>query len=211
MLIVGTGGHALDALDVYSKLQKVEEICFYNDVDPDFKFHNEFLDNFRIIRSESDLKDHFKENPNYILGVGNPAVREKLDLLMRKHGGIPFNLISPKAIIGDINNSIGDSVCIMHGVVITINSKIGRGVLINTNATLTHDATIEDYVEIGPGVTIAGNCTIRHHAFIGSGATILPKITIGEYAIVAAGSVVTKNVEPYTMVAGNPAVFKKSL
>ena len=45
---------------------------------------------------------------------------------------------------------------------------------------------------------------IKHCAWIGAGAIILPEVTIGEYSIVGAGSVVTKDVEPYTIVAGNP-------
>jgi len=42
-------------------------------------------------------------------------------------------------------------------------------------------------------------------ASIGSSATILAGVTIGEYAIVGAGAVVTKDVPPYTIVAGVPA------
>lgn len=51
---------------------------------------------------------------------------------------------------------------------------------------------------------------IKKNAWIGCKSIIIKGITIGEGAIVAAGSVVTKNVEPFTMVAGNPArVIKK--
>jgi acetyltransferase-like isoleucine patch superfamily enzyme len=46
---------------------------------------------------------------------------------------------------------------------------------------------------------------VRKGASIGSGATILAKVTIGENAIVGAGSVVTKDVPPNAIVAGNPA------
>ena len=46
---------------------------------------------------------------------------------------------------------------------------------------------------------------VRKGASIGSGSTILAKVTIGENAIVGAGSVVTKDVPPGTIVAGNPA------
>lgn len=46
---------------------------------------------------------------------------------------------------------------------------------------------------------------ICRRAWIGAGATILPGITIGENSVVGAGSVVTKDVEPNTIVAGNPA------
>ena len=42
-------------------------------------------------------------------------------------------------------------------------------------------------------------------ASIGSNVTILGNVTIGEHALVGAGSVVTKDVPPYTIVAGNPA------
>jgi acetyltransferase-like isoleucine patch superfamily enzyme len=46
---------------------------------------------------------------------------------------------------------------------------------------------------------------IKDDVWIGAGTIILKGITIGEGAIVGAGSVVTKSVEPYTIVAGNPA------
>jgi len=46
---------------------------------------------------------------------------------------------------------------------------------------------------------------IKRGASIGSGSTILSKVTVGENAIVGAGSVVTRDVPPNTIVAGNPA------
>lgn len=47
--------------------------------------------------------------------------------------------------------------------------------------------------------------TVGDYVWIGAGAIILPGVTIGEGAVVAAGAVVTKNVEPRMIVAGNPA------
>jgi acetyltransferase-like isoleucine patch superfamily enzyme len=52
---------------------------------------------------------------------------------------------------------------------------------------------------------------ICKNAWIGAGALILPGVTIGENAIVAGGAVVTKNVEPNTIVRGNPAKFIKMI
>jgi acetyltransferase-like isoleucine patch superfamily enzyme len=46
---------------------------------------------------------------------------------------------------------------------------------------------------------------VKRGASIGSGATILSRVTIGENAIIGAGSVVTKDVPPNAIVAGNPA------
>jgi len=93
----------------------------------------------------------------------------------------------------------------------------------------TNLLTIEDSVAIGPNVTIlihsdpfpsplqkiypkkASPVHIKRGAWIGAGAIILPGITIGECSIVAAGAVVTKDVPPYTMVAGVPAKVIKGL
>lgn len=53
--------------------------------------------------------------------------------------------------------------------------------------------------------------TIGYGSSVSAGSIILPGVTVGEMSIVAAGAVVTKDVEPYALVAGVPAVFKKRL
>jgi chloramphenicol O-acetyltransferase type B len=55
------------------------------------------------------------------------------------------------------------------------------------------------------GKEIIGEVRIRKGAFIGMNTTIMPGVTIGEGAVVAAGSVVTRDVEPFTVVGGVPA------
>lgn len=50
-----------------------------------------------------------------------------------------------------------------------------------------------------------GNCVIGNDVWIGANATILRGVTVGDGAIIGAGSVVTKDVEPYSIVAGVPA------
>ena len=92
---------------------------------------------------------------------------------------------------------------------------------------------IEDHVFIGhsvtfindsyPRATAAGGAlqteadwkvektVVKKGASIGSGSTILSNVTIGENAIVGAGSVVTKDVPANSIVAGNPAKFRRFL
>ncbi|HOF40792.1 MAG TPA: acyltransferase [Candidatus Hydrogenedentes bacterium] len=65
--------------------------------------------------------------------------------------------------------------------------------------TLGHDIRSEDYAPKGAPVTIDDRVAIF------SRATILPGVHIGEGAVIGAGSVVTRDVEPYTIVVGNPA------
>lgn len=56
----------------------------------------------------------------------------------------------------------------------------------------------------------AQSVVIGKHVWIGAGATILPGVTIGDGAVVAAASVVTRDVAPYVIVAGNPARYVKT-
>ncbi len=99
--------------------------------------------------------------------------------------------------------------------------RIGKRVFINNNliCMARGGVEIEDDVMIGPGVSLltanhelddhwtllCAPICIRENAWIGARAIILPGVTVGKNSVVAAGAVVTKDVEAYTVVGGNPA------
>ena len=70
--------------------------------------------------------------------------------------------------------------------------------------TMEHDIDSPDFDEIGAPVTI------QDYVVIGTRVTILPGVTIGRGAVVASGAVVTRDVKPFTVVGGVPAVFIKN-
>jgi Acetyltransferase (isoleucine patch superfamily) len=76
------------------------------------------------------------------------------------------------------------------------NVNVSHYVLIQT---LTHDPQNPDFICLERPVAI------MDHAWIGAKALIMPGVTVGEGAVIAAGAVVTKDVAPYTIVAGVPA------
>lgn len=92
---------------------------------------------------------------------------------------------------------------ICEGVEIEDNVFIGHGVMF-INDRYPRATTAEGHLQTEADWKVEGT-VIKRGASIGSGATILSNTNIGESAIVGAGSVVTKDVPPNTIVAGNPA------
>lgn len=122
---------------------------------------------------------------------------------------------------------IGDNTKIGNFVEIQKGAKIGRNCKISSHTFICEGVTIEDEVLVGHNVTFINDMypratsqdgslqtnedwrciptLVEKGASIGSSATLLCGITVGQESIVGAGSVVTKDVPPHTIVAGNPA------
>jgi acetyltransferase-like isoleucine patch superfamily enzyme len=127
---------------------------------------------------------------------------------------------------------VGDNSKIGAFVEIQKNAKVGNNCKISSHTFICEGVTIEDDVFIGHSVTFINDSypratsegrlqteadwkvettLVKKGASIGSGTTVLSRVTIGENAIVGAGSVVTRDVPPNMIVAGNPAKILRSI
>lgn len=116
-------------------------------------------------------------------------------------------------------SEIGINCIISKDTYIDTEVKIGNNCKIQNSVSVYHGVTIEDDVFVGPNACFTNDKVprafdpewkitptfVKKGASIGANATIVCGITLGEYCMVAAGSVVTKDVESYSLVIGNPA------
>jgi UDP-2-acetamido-3-amino-2,3-dideoxy-glucuronate N-acetyltransferase len=124
-----------------------------------------------------------------------------------------FCHIMPNCIIGD-NCNIGQNVVVSPGVV------LGNNVRVQNNVSIYTGVKCEDDVFLGPSMVFTNvinprSAVSRKHEYmqtlvekgatIGANATIVCGNKIGRYAFIGAGAVVTREVEPYSLVLGNPA------
>jgi UDP-2-acetamido-3-amino-2,3-dideoxy-glucuronate N-acetyltransferase len=125
-----------------------------------------------------------------------------------------FCHVMPRAVIGD-NCNLGQNVFVDNNV------RLGNHVKVQNNVSLYDGVTCEDDVFIGPSVVFTNvinprsaisrrdqfrKTLVKKGATIGANATIVCGHDIGEYAFIGAGAVVTKDVKPYALVVGNPAI-----
>ena len=154
--------------------------------------------------------------------VGNPeltaelmACRDKIHEFNRLHPRDTANILL-RSLIGHM----GRNVVILSPFFCDYGTQISIGddTYINFNLTVLDEApvTIGSHVFIGPGCSLDAQernkgiekalpITIGDNVWLGGNVTVLPGVTIGEGAVVGAGSVVTRDVQPCTVVAGNPA------
>jgi acetyltransferase-like isoleucine patch superfamily enzyme len=115
--------------------------------------------------------------------------------------------------------SVGADCVIGRNVYVDAGVTVGDLCKIQNNVSVYQGVTLEDEVFVGPSAVFTNDLRpraqnpdwtitptlVRRGASIGANATLVCGVEVGEYAMVAAGSVVTRDVAPHQLVAGNPA------
>ncbi|GAA4095182.1 acyltransferase [Mucilaginibacter panaciglaebae] len=148
-------------------------------------------------------------------GAGSRIGRTRMDVL-------PFNKfeLGSKSTIEDfctINNGVGD-VLIGNNSLIGMSNVIIGPVSIGNNVIFAQNIVASglnhDYRDINTPInlqkTIVSPIVVEDDCWIAANAVLTAGVTIGKHSVIAAGAVVTKDVSPYSVAAGNPAkVIKK--
>ena len=145
----------------------------------------------------------------------------------------PYALFFPAArrfLVSSYLYACGSKLRVKSGAEIPPNCEVGNNSELGTRSLIQSNVSIGNNVIMGPDVKIYSrnhefsdttlpiqnqgkrylHTVIGNDVWIGANVIILPGVSIGSHSVIAAGSVVTKNVDEYAIVGGNPAKFLKS-
>jgi len=139
-----------------------------------------------------------------IIGVGDNALRQRLQKAARDAGFSIGRAVHPSAVIGkDVRLEPGTVVS--PGAILVLNVSVGEGAIINTGARIDHDCVISPFCHIGPGAILAGTVRLGERVFVGAGATIINNVKVGADTVIGAGAVVVRDLPEGVVAAGVPA------
>lgn len=197
LLIIGASGHGKVIADIALKMNKWQSIAFLDD--------NENVKSsmgIEIIDKSASISKYI-DDYDFFVGIGNNAIREKIQgQLEAEEASIPV-LIHPSAIIGE-QVYLKAGTVVMAGAVINCCTKIGKGCIINTASTVDHDNVIEDYVHISPGAHLAGTVKVGKGTWLGIGSVVSNNITITHSCKIGAGAVVIRDITESRTYVGVP-------
>jgi sugar O-acyltransferase (sialic acid O-acetyltransferase NeuD family) len=152
----------------------------------------------------NDSFEGWNEDFDFILGIGDNAIRVKVAQLIKSKNKKISNVIHPTASIGQ-KVTIGEGNFIARNVSVSPLVSISNYCILNTGCIVEHECVINQGVHIAPGAVLAGNVTVGENTFIGANAVIKQGVVIGKNVIIGAGSVVLKDILDQKKIAGNPA------
>lgn len=164
--------------------------------------------------SDDALADHPPDGVALVNGIGSTgdtALRRNLHAALSGKGYRFRTLQHPSAVVSSLDVQLGCGCQLLAGSLVGPGVRLGDNVLLNSRAVVEHDCSIGAHSHVASGAVLCGGCQLGEAVHVGAGATLIQGITVGSGAIIAAGAVVTRNVEPLTLVAGVPGTVKRAL
>jgi sugar O-acyltransferase (sialic acid O-acetyltransferase NeuD family) len=187
LIIIGAGGHGKVLADIALKMKRWSSIAFLDD---DRELGEKM--GIPVIGTLADI-GNWMEDTEYVVGIGNNTVRERIHDCLEQLGANIVTLIHPSSVIGE-QVELGAGTVVVAGAVINCCTRIGRGCIINTAATIDHDSSLEEFVHVSPGSHLGGAVKVGKGSWIGIGVAVSHNVIISPGCTIGAGAVVIKDI-----------------
>lgn len=165
------------------------------------------IDGFPILGGYNDVPRFIKEGYlfiNTVYKVDGQVFRTRLFEELKIPDKQLATFIHPRAYVAP-NVEIGHGSVVLPNANVSSGVKMGKCVRVMTGAMIGHDCVIQDHSFFAANSCVGSHINFGKASYSGLNCTIGGKLDIGEYSVVGMGAVVTKNVSPFSIVAGNPA------
>lgn len=203
LAIFGAGGLGREFLElaeiINERGQRWDSFVFIDDNTP-----LKAVQGIPVYRFEDMFADGRVEETEYIIAVGEPAVRKKIYERLLENGCSVATIVHPDVHI-PVTTTLGPGTVVCYGCFVSCNVTIKENVVLQPQCNIGHDDVIGAHSVISGFVNMGGACTIGEASYIGLSACVRELTEIGARSIVGMGAVVMRNVEDEAVVAGNPA------
>lgn len=197
-VLIGYSGHGYVVAE--AAIEAGFNVNYYTDLNKiDFNPYN-----LKYLGFEGDKNfNEWHQGYNYILGIGDNKLRNKIASLVIVSGAQLGTVIHPTASVSKWSK-LGLGVFVARNVMVNPISTIGDFSILNTGSIIEHECILGEAVHIAPGAILSGNVRVGNRSFIGANAVIKQGVVIGEDVLVGAGAVILKNVPSGSKIVGNP-------
>jgi sugar O-acyltransferase (sialic acid O-acetyltransferase NeuD family) len=205
LIIIGTGGNALDILDVVEAINHVKDTWRIKGFLDDSRAPGSQFEGGEILGGVRDATRH--TDCLFVNAIGGDrSYRKRPDIVTQTklNPSLFATIIHPLAVVSS-RATLGYGVCINAGVVVGGRVTVASHVWLGAGGVIGSNAIIAEYAMISARVVLGGSAQVGSTAYIGAGACVRQRVTIGEKALIGLGSVVIADVPAGTTVVGNPA------
>lgn len=199
--IYGYGGHGLEVEElarvINLKEHRWDKIIFIDDA-------KEKIDNEKIFLFEDIISKYSPKEIEFMTGIGEPVIREKLYNKVKDKDYSFAILVHPSASVAE-SAILEEGTMVSHNAFVSIKAHLSTNTLIQPMASVHHECKVGRNSVVSTSAVMGGNSSLGYNSFIGLSAALKQGISVGNGSVVGMGAVVIKNVSDRVMVVGNPA------
>ncbi len=196
LIILGTGVHGMEMVEIAERANREKKRWRIKGfLAADAKHVGAERNGYKVIGTKENIGDYpeaeFAPDNEWPRDIAVPAAQL-------------VSLVDPSCFVSR-SAAIGRGCVIYPHSYVGYNARIGDYVFCLTGCIINHDDVIEDRCVLASAVTLAGHVHVEADCYLGQSSTVRQYLTIGADSLIGMGAVVIKDVEPMSVMVGNPA------
>lgn len=208
IVILGCGGNCIDILETIDAINSCSDRPVWDCIgflDDDPSILGQTFQGKPVLGKLNSATRY--DDCHFVNGIGSPGNFWKKPDIIASTGLAPdrfSKIIHPTSSVSP-SAKLGSGTVVLQQVTVASNVTIGRHVIILPNTVISHDDHIGDYTCIAGGVCVSSAVTVGPCCYLGTNCSLIGDIEIGERSMIGMGAVVLADVDPNSVMVGNPA------